>query len=107
MKSDMTCKDYRAQYYENNKDRLLRYRKSVARKNEQLYGREQEKLRVARKSRGYTQVYLSRLTGIPQTTISCLENGSLFIGTFTKRDAILATLGLVLCEGGDLRNADE
>lgn len=47
-----------------------------------------EKVKEARKSKGYTQKKLSKLTGINKTTISEIENGC-FTGSFDIFERIL------------------
>jgi transcriptional regulator with XRE-family HTH domain len=52
-----------------------------------------EKVRAARKSKGYTQQKLSKLTRINKTTISEIENGR-FTGSFDIFERILDEVGL-------------
>lgn len=52
-----------------------------------------EKVRAARKRKGYTQQKLSKLTRINKTTISEIENGR-FTGSFDIFERILDEVGL-------------
>lgn len=52
-----------------------------------------EKVKEARKSKGYTQQKLSELTRINKTTISEIENGR-FTGSFDIFERILDEVGL-------------
>ncbi|RZH32125.1 XRE family transcriptional regulator [Acinetobacter pittii] len=52
-----------------------------------------KKVRVARKSKGYTQQELSKLTRINKTTISEIENGR-FTGSFDIFERLLDEVGL-------------
>jgi len=47
-----------------------------------------ESLRIVRELQGFSQSQLARLTGIPQTTISAIENGRVKLGV--ERAKVLA-----------------
>lgn len=100
MKNGMTIKEYHTAYYRANRERIGAYMKNRRRKNEIAFGGERRRIRDARKERGYTQVAISKLLGIPQPTLSQIENGQMSIASYARREELLSFLGLILDEGG-------
>lgn len=99
--------EYQHAYYEANKERVLAYkhayhqanRKRIAmqaratrEKNRANTDGKQRWIKTERKARRYTQKSLAKLVGCATNTISHLENGTMLLERFGKRDTLCQIL---------------